>query len=219
MKPAENHVPVSFLGVPDGEVRLLQDIFSPPHGFRIVGVYASCKEAQAHSAGPHAQLVVMDGTALGMSGVSFIHRLKTLAPSLKGLVLLAQPRDPTIGWWDFIQSGADAVLAKPPDAAEYLDAARAVLAGDHILAPVLLRASSASSESGPREAAGNVSFSPRQAEILALVAADLPDKQIAVRLGISKETVADHFKNLFARFGVHSRGALVAKWLDGRTRT
>jgi DNA-binding CsgD family transcriptional regulator len=59
-----------------------------------------------------------------------------------------------------------------------------------------------------------IRVSRRQAEILALVAADLSTKQIARRLGISTHTVAKHLERVFLRNHLHSRAAAVATWLS-----
>ena len=54
---------------------------------------------------------------------------------------------------------------------------------------------------------------PRQAEILGLVAAGLGDKEIAVRLGLSPRTVQTHLDRLYLGHGLHKRAAAVAAWL------
>jgi DNA-binding NarL/FixJ family response regulator len=48
-------------------------------------------------------------------------------------------------------------------------------------------------------------LTPRQAEILALVAAGLADKEIAVRLNVSVPTVRTHLRRLFRDRGYHNR--------------
>jgi DNA-binding CsgD family transcriptional regulator len=53
----------------------------------------------------------------------------------------------------------------------------------------------------------------RQADILALVAGGLTDKEIAERLGISRRTVRTHLEKFFARYGQHNRSGAVAYWL------
>jgi DNA-binding CsgD family transcriptional regulator len=58
-----------------------------------------------------------------------------------------------------------------------------------------------------------VHLSPRQREILSLISQDNSDKQIARRLGMSARTVDSHLQRLYVLHGVHSRAALVAKWL------
>lgn len=56
-------------------------------------------------------------------------------------------------------------------------------------------------------------LSPRQAEILSLVAEGCTDKEAAERLSMSPRTVDSHMRRLFERHDVRSRSQLVAKWL------
>jgi DNA-binding CsgD family transcriptional regulator len=58
------------------------------------------------------------------------------------------------------------------------------------------------------------SFTARQKEIMALIAAGLSDKQIAACLGLSPRTVRTHLERLFRNHALHSRTAAVAKWLQ-----
>jgi len=55
--------------------------------------------------------------------------------------------------------------------------------------------------------------SPRQTDILLLVATDRSDKEIAGALGISRRTVRTHLERFYRTHGVHSRAAAVARWL------
>lgn len=57
-------------------------------------------------------------------------------------------------------------------------------------------------------------LSPREQEIARMVGAGYPNKTIAARLGISSWTVATHLRRMFAKLGVNSRAALVAKVLE-----
>jgi DNA-binding CsgD family transcriptional regulator len=61
--------------------------------------------------------------------------------------------------------------------------------------------------------------SQRQAEILALMARGLADKEIARRLGLSHGTVRTHIDRLFRDYGWHSRTEALATWLEERDRT
>jgi DNA-binding CsgD family transcriptional regulator len=56
-------------------------------------------------------------------------------------------------------------------------------------------------------------LSPRQQEIVSLISQDYCDKEIARELGMSARTVDSHLQRLYVRYGIHSRAALVAKWL------
>jgi DNA-binding NarL/FixJ family response regulator len=60
-------------------------------------------------------------------------------------------------------------------------------------------------------------FSPRQAQIVSLVAGGLGDKEIAQRLGVSVSTVRTHLQRLYRDIGVHSRSRAVVTWLQAET--
>jgi len=58
-------------------------------------------------------------------------------------------------------------------------------------------------------------FTPREHEILRLIACDRSDKEIARTLCISLHTLRTHLSRLYVRHGVHSRAAAVTRWLLG----
>ena len=60
----------------------------------------------------------------------------------------------------------------------------------------------------------SLALSPRQLEILELIAIGMTDKELALRLGVSPSTVHTHLERMLRRFGLHSRSALVALWLS-----
>ncbi len=62
-------------------------------------------------------------------------------------------------------------------------------------------------------------FTIPKCQILQLVAGGLTDKEVAARLGISKNTVATHMSRLFARSGTRSRSAAAGAWLAAQVTT
>ncbi|TMD04017.1 MAG: response regulator transcription factor [Chloroflexi bacterium] len=56
-------------------------------------------------------------------------------------------------------------------------------------------------------------FTPRQLEILDLIASGKTDKDIAFRLQVSRRTVAAHLQRLYLAHGFHTRAEAVAAWL------
>lgn len=60
----------------------------------------------------------------------------------------------------------------------------------------------------------DIRISPREREILALIAAGMPTKSVASRLGLSARTVGTHLERLFERHHWHSRAEAVAAWMS-----
>jgi DNA-binding NarL/FixJ family response regulator len=61
-------------------------------------------------------------------------------------------------------------------------------------------------------------MSPRQEQILWLIAEGYSDKEIARELGISAKTIETHLQRLYGRYQVRTRAAVIAKWLRDGTR-
>jgi DNA-binding NarL/FixJ family response regulator len=60
---------------------------------------------------------------------------------------------------------------------------------------------------------GSLRLSMRQEAIVRLIAAGLSDKQIALRLGMSRHTVRTHIDRLFVKHGLHNRAELLMAWI------
>lgn len=59
----------------------------------------------------------------------------------------------------------------------------------------------------------SMGFSPREGEILSLVAGGLADKEIAASLGISPRTVSAYLDRIYLRHSIHTRTQAVVMWL------
>jgi len=63
-----------------------------------------------------------------------------------------------------------------------------------------------------------IAVTPRQAEILSLVARGLGDKEIADSLGVAPRTIRTHLERLFHEYGFSTRAEAVAAWLRSKRR-
>ncbi|WP_204024192.1 response regulator transcription factor [Sinosporangium siamense] len=61
-------------------------------------------------------------------------------------------------------------------------------------------------------------LTPRQSQIMTLIAEGHSNKEIASRLGLSSKTVNAHLQRVYDRYGVRNRAAAVAKWLREEPR-
>ena len=61
-----------------------------------------------------------------------------------------------------------------------------------------------------------IRLSPRQEQILSLIADGLTDKEIAAELGLRQRTVRTHLERFYARHGLHNRAGALTVWLRSR---
>jgi len=166
-----------------------------------VRVATGGEEALELLAGDRSALAVVEVELPGLNGLTLLGELRArFGDDLPVFLTTAEhdrPLDRTAGFL----LGADAYLVKPLDMAELTARIRRVL-----------RRSEASSAdgSGDGHKNGDVNLSPREREILTLLADGQTERQIAATLVITPKTVATYIQRLLARLGVHSRARAVA---------
>jgi DNA-binding NarL/FixJ family response regulator len=108
-----------------------------------------------------------------------------------------------------VGAGAAGVLHKASDVAAILDAIRRLHRGERLIAPdeaaAALRVTQTSGRGRQREAALLDSLTPREREILEVLAEGLSDKEIAARLTVSIATVRTHVNAILTKTGARSR--------------
>ena len=124
--------------------------------------------------------------------------------------------------YDALRAGASGFLLKDVTAERLFDAVRVVAAGDALLAPaVTRRLISEFARLRPRHrqhrpAAALATLTPRETEVLRLVAEGLSNPEIARRLVVTEETVKTHVSRVLAKLGLRDRTqAVVAAYESG----
>jgi DNA-binding NarL/FixJ family response regulator len=155
--------------------------------------------AQEH--GPDVALV--DLAMPGVDGIEATRRIRAAAPGVAVVILTAfSDRQQILGALD---AGAVGYLLKDADPDELLRGVRAAARGETPLDPKAAHAVLT------RATGQGATLTPREREVLQLVAEGLPNKQIARRLGISEKTVKAHLTKVFEAIGVTDRTA-AALW-------
>ena len=151
----------------------------------------------AHELRP--DIVLMDLVMPMMDGVSSIAAIRRELPEVEVLALTSVLQDALI--FGAIRAGASGYLLKDTEADELRRAIKAAVAGQVQLSPEvaarLARESWASS--GPEP------LTPRETDVLRLLASGLSNKEIASQLGLSDRTVKHHVSNILGKLGVLSR--------------
>ncbi|MGZ4193702.1 MAG: response regulator [Solirubrobacteraceae bacterium] len=156
-------------------------------------------------------VVLMDLRMPELDGVEATRRIREAQPDTEVVVLTTHADEASI--LDALRAGARGYLTKDAGIAEISRAVHA--AADHLalLDPVvhsrLVEAASAAARPAPAPASLPDQLTPREAEVLALVAQGLSNREIAGRLVVSEATVKTHINHVFAKTGARDRAQAV----------
>jgi two-component system, NarL family, response regulator LiaR len=175
---------------------------------KVIGEARSGEEALEALETIQADVVVMDIGLPGIDGIEACRRLKQSQPNMRVVMLTAHQLEAQV--LAALASGAEAYCLKSTDPAGLILAIRAAVLGSAYLDPqiahvVLGRITVPDPE-------GSV-LSPRELEVLRLIADGLGNKQIADRLEISLSTVKTHIEDILARLKVSDRTQAAVKAL------
>jgi two-component system nitrate/nitrite response regulator NarL len=180
--------------------------------FAVVGVSSTGADALNATREHQPDVVLMDYTLPDMSG-----------PSAASLILAAQPAaivfhsadDSEDALLDAVDAGALAYLTKQATPQQIVDAVRRAAQGDLLIPAALFvraiaRKRSVTTAKREREAV-RLEFTPREIEVLQLLAAGLSTNDMSARIGIAPHTIEWHVRHIIEKLGVHSKlQALIA---------
>ncbi len=182
-------------------------------GFRVVAEAGDAPQALAQALEHRPDLALMDISLRGSSGINGIEATRQLLralPGLRVLVLSMMDSPPTMR--AAFQAGARGYLLKDCPAVEIVQAIRAIMAGD-LLKPAALAAAA------PPEIRRESSLTPRECEVLALIAEGLSSKAIGEQLDMGVRTVETHRTHLRRKLDLPSPAALVRFAVEWRARS
>jgi DNA-binding NarL/FixJ family response regulator len=184
----------------------------------VVGSAADGEEAARLVDEHGADVVLMDLRMPRLDGVSATRRVRADHPSTQVVVLTTYAEDADI--LAALGAGALGYLTKDAGRAQIAQAIRAAAAGQAVLDPAVqqrLLAAAAGGSAVDRavavaEPSGGTApdgLTPREVDVLRLIAAGLSNREIATRLFLSEATVKSHINRLFAKTGVRDRAQAV----------
>ena len=157
-------------------------------------------------------VMLMDIRMLGMDGIEATRRIAA-NPDLAGVhvvILTTFQLDEYI--FEALRAGASGFLVKDTDAAELLRAVRVAAGGEALLSPTVTRrliSEFAARTREVRHVTGSDELTPREREVLALIATGLSNEEIAGRLYVSQSTVKTHANRAMMKVGARDRAQLV----------
>jgi two-component system response regulator NreC len=192
----------------------LKRILSAQPDFELVGEAATGEETIARTRELRPDVLLLDIGMPGMNGLEAARVIRQELPEVKIVVLTMYDDDAYLQ--QFLQIGAAGYVMKQAADEELVSAIRAVQRGESFIHPLLTRQlidlylrQSQVQPQPETVSADKPGLSPRETEVLRLVALGYSAQQIAKELGISVSTVETHRTHVSEKLGLHGRAQLV----------
>ena len=169
----------------------------------LVGDASSGERALAQCADLQPDVVLMDLVMPGMGGVEAIRLIRQHHPAIQVIALTSFPEDDLVQ--AALRAGAIGYLLKTISRNELIAAVTSAAAGEHATRSGELRRMAGQMSRRDESAVGGVPLTPRENQVLRLVAMGLSNQEIANTLEISIETVKEHVQNLLRKLALGDR--------------
>ena len=191
--------------------RFLVDLINRTRGHRCVCACGSAEEALVTIPPQHPDVVLMDIHLPGDSGIACTARLRELAPKAQVVMLTVYKDIKMI--FQALKAGACGYVLKRASEREILEAIAEVRAGGAPMTPEIARLVVRSFQTPAAASPGTETLSPREQELLALLAEGLSNKEISAQLCISFFTVRAHLMHIYETLHVRSRTEAAVKFM------
>jgi DNA-binding NarL/FixJ family response regulator len=188
---------IRVLSVDDHPLLLegIAELIGNQSDMQLIGEAANGREALEQFRKHHPDITLMDLQMPEMSGIDAISAIRGEFPDARIIILTTYAGDFQI--FRALKAGARGYLLKGMLRQELLETIRAVHAGQKRLS------SEAAAEIA--EHATDDILTPREIDVLQLIAKGNANKEIAGQLSLNEETIKGHVKNILAKLGVHDR--------------
>ncbi|MFJ2898003.1 response regulator [Streptomyces sp. NPDC087218] len=173
----------------------------------VVAEAASGEEAVRQAVLHRPDVVLMDIRMPGTDGIEATRRILAELPATRVIILTTFDTDEHV--FEALRAGASGFLTKEVEPAELRRAVEVVAAGDSLLSPGVTRRVVERFAHRPRAAAGLAGLTPRESDVVRLVAEGLSNDEIAAALVISPLTAKTHVSRAITKLGVRDRVQLV----------
>jgi DNA-binding NarL/FixJ family response regulator len=185
-------------------------------GIELLATASDGEEAIALCDEHRPEVVLMDLRMPRLDGIGAIGRLRERHPDVRVIALTTFADDESV--LGALRAGARGYLTKDAGAQDIRSAILTVAAGDAALDPAVQRhvvAALAGGSAAQEEPSADPAYelpdelTPREAEVLTLIAQGLTNAEIAERLVVSPTTIKSHINHLFAKAGLRDRAQAV----------
>lgn len=177
-------------------------------GFDCVADVGTGEEAVRAASETKADAVLLDLGLPDMDGLEVLRQITELVPGSRVVILTMHAEEEYV--MEALAAGADGYVLKTEEPDVVMEAVRRAIRGELFIDPAVAThvARSAVAQESPDP------LTPREREILALIARGLTNKQISEELFISLNTVETHRRHILEKLGAHSRAELVAQAME-----
>lgn len=177
--------------------------------FRVIGDAANTSEAVAKLGELQPDIVIMDIFMPGGEGVEAVNLIRQKFPDVKVIVFTLSDKEE-----DFLRAmraGARAYLLKSIETAELIESVHLVATGHAIVSPLMaFRLPEEFGRTNKQNSQGINSLSPREKEVLCLVAQGASNKEIAAHCYVSQTTAKAHLRRILEKLNVRNRAHAAA---------
>jgi two-component system nitrate/nitrite response regulator NarL len=172
-------------------------------GLEFVGEAADIAAGEPLAAAAQPDVILLDMHLPGVQPSAAVTRLREAAPDARIVMLTASRDAEDLG--DCLRAGAAAYLLKNIEGEFLIDALRQVSRGRQASDARKFMESLGAEPPAPAAAPGRPRLSPREREILTLVATGSSNKEVARQLGVAESTVKIHVQHILRKLGLSSR--------------
>jgi DNA-binding NarL/FixJ family response regulator len=215
--------PVRVLLVDDDDLMRagLRAVLRSDATVEVVGEAADGRSAVAAARTRRPDVVLMDVRMPDLDGIAATREVLAASPEIRVLILTTFEQDDYI--FGALSAGASGFLLKRTSPEELLAAIHTVAAGDSLLSPSVTRivVDRMARQPVPQEGtdARLADLTPREREVLALIARGLSNSEIGAVLVIEESTVKTHVKRILMKLGLRDRiQAVIFAYETGVTR-
>jgi DNA-binding NarL/FixJ family response regulator len=187
----------------------LRALLSAVDGYDLVGTAATGREAVRAAVDFSPDVLLMDLQMPDMTGIEAAREIGRAAPTVAVLVLTMFDDDDSV--FAAMRAGALGYVLKGASPEQMIRAIAAVADGEAIFGPEVARKALTYLSSPPATAQPFPELTPREREVLALIASGLSNPAIARRLNLAPNTVSNHISNIFAKLQTASRAEAIVR--------
>lgn len=188
----------------------LRSLLRGTRGFFVIAEAPNGKDAVRLAASHKPDVAILDISMPVLNGVEAARLIKRNNPATKILILTIHESEEYVQ--RLIQAGADGYVLKNADKKELRTAVRAVMDGKSFISPsvakLIVTEFTKRARGRTSSRPGDV-LTPRETEVLRLIARSKTNKEIAARLFLSVRTVNTHRTNIMQKLDIHETAGLV----------